>query len=142
MRRRALLAAVLLTAGGSTGVGAQTLEPVVQRIAAAWNKNDAAAITAFAAKQGVSLQLSGDRVGPLPARQAAAALRSLFDKVETVSTQAGIAKEIPGEPRRAFLELGWISRPPGTSETSRATVFFALVLEDGSWRITEIRHMQ
>ena len=142
MKSRALLSAALLLMSGATASSAQTLEPVAQRIAAAWNKNDAAALTAFAAKPGISLELAGERVGPLPARQAAAALRSLFDKRETVTTRAGIAKEITGQPRRAFLELSWITRQPGTSETARSTVFVALVFEDGHWRVTEIRHMQ
>jgi hypothetical protein len=53
-----------------------------------------------------------------------------------------MAREIDGEPRRAYIELTWVTRPKGTSETDRSTVFFSFVIEDGQWRVTEIRHMR
>jgi uncharacterized membrane protein len=121
---------------------AQSLEPVTKRIADAWQRGDGSAIGSFAARSGLSLDTGGQKVGPLHSRQAAMALRSVFERVETVSTRIGRAREVEGDPRRAFVEITWVTKAPGTSIPERSQVFFGLVLDGDTWRITEIRLIQ
>ena len=139
--KRVLLAGVLLLTLAPVPLRAQDLEPVVERVTSAWKRGDASAITSFVSGDGVSLEIGGARVGPLPPRQAAAALRKLFESVETVSVRSGLAKLVSGSPERAFVEINWTTRARGTTVPQRSTIFIALVLEGDRWRVTEIRHL-
>ncbi len=137
MSRSLLVAGALLCA--AAGAKAQDFRPVAQHIASAWQRGDVTAVLGQLARAGVSLDVSGERVGPLTGRQAASALRHLFDERQTVETRVGTAKELPGQPRRAWVELTWITRSRGTSIPESSTVFVALELERDRWLITEIR---
>lgn len=139
--KRALLVAsgILLTAHPAR---AQDLDPLVERITEAWNQADAGAIASLASSQGVSLQIGGAQVGPVSARQVAAALRKLFESLETLEARAGIHREVAGSPRRAFIEVAWTTRPRGTTQPEQSKVFLGLTLEDEVWRVTEIRHLK
>jgi hypothetical protein len=141
MTRPLLLALALLSLAPASALRAQDLEPLVERVTSAWKRGDASAIASFASGDGVSLDIGGARVGPLPPRQAAAALRKLFESVETVSVRSGMAKHVSGSPKRAFVEINWTTRLRGTTVPQRSTVFLALVLERDRWRVTEIRHI-
>ncbi|MBI4544163.1 MAG: hypothetical protein HY703_03080 [Gemmatimonadetes bacterium] len=140
MRRPAasLSLAFLLAATGAASGQAPDLEPVLARLAASWSRGDAAAIAALASRDGVSLEIERKAVGPLSPRQAAAMLRRLFEERVTVQLSVGMVDVVGGAPRRAFGELTWMARVRGTSIPERATVFLALVQEDG-WRLTHIR---
>ncbi len=118
---------------------AQELGPVVDRLAASWQRGDAGGIAARFADDGVSIALGGAKTGPVGARQASAMLRRLFEERETLRVQIGRARVVGGDPAKAFAELDWTARSRGTTIPVRATVFLALQLEQGEWRITEIR---
>jgi hypothetical protein len=140
MKRTLTLAVAFL--GIAAAVRAQDFKPAAQRIAAAWSRADVGSLGAQAAKAGLSIDLGGGSVGPLAGRQAAAALRRLFDDRETVSIDIATAKEMPGEPKRGYVELNWVTRTRGTRISERSTVFVALELDREDWRITEIRMMR
>lgn len=140
MKRALLVASGILLA--AQPVRAQELDPLVERITQAWTKADAGAIASLASSQGVSLQISGAQVGPLSARQVAAVLRKLFESLETLSARAGIRREVAGSPRRAFIEVTWMTRSRGTTQPEQSKVFLGLTLEDDAWRVTEIRHIK
>lgn len=140
MTRTLALAVVFLAAGAP--LRAQPLDPVTRRIAQAWERGDVSSIGRFAARDGLSLDTGGQKVGPLQARQAAMALKSVFERVETVSAEIGQAREVEGNPRRAFVEITWITKARGTTIPERTQVFFGLVVDGDSWRITEIRLIQ
>lgn len=138
IRRSLALAAVCLLALAARA-HAQDLDQVLDNFAAAWARGDAGAIARLAARNGLSIDLGGSPVGPLSPRQAAALLRRIFEDRETVVIRAGMAQVVGGDPPRAFGEVAWATRSRGTTIPERATVFLALVREDGHWRITQIR---
>jgi hypothetical protein len=140
MTRAAWAAIVLVLAAAP--VRAQDLSGVVDRVAGAWARGDASGIVAHAARGGISLDVDGERAGPLAARQAAAVLRRLFDRSETVSASASKARVVGGSPEKGLGEIAWVMRARGTTIPERATVVIALVREDDRWRVTEIRLMQ
>jgi hypothetical protein len=141
--RTALRAAVVLTVmmllHAPRPAAGQTLEQTLDRVAAAWHRGDAAGITALAARAGIAIDLDGRSVGPLAPRQAAAAVRRVFEDRESVSVRTNMARTVGGEPARAFGEIAWTTRARGTTIPERATIFVAFVREGDRWRITEIR---
>ncbi|HSJ24592.1 MAG TPA: hypothetical protein VK929_07995 [Longimicrobiales bacterium] len=114
----------------------------MERIAAAWHRGDAGTITGLGAQAGISLDVDGRPVGPLPARQASAVLRRVFDERESVSVRTVMTRTSGGAPARAFGEVAWTVRARGTTIPETARLFVAFVLEDGRWRVTEIRLIQ
>jgi hypothetical protein len=118
---------------------AQDLDQALARIAGAWHRGDAGTIAGLAARTGISLDVDGRPAGPLQARQAAAVIRRIFEDRESVSARANMTRVVGGAPERAFGEISWTTRARGTTIPERATIFVAFVLEDGRWRITEIR---
>lgn len=133
----AILALILVAAPAR----AQELEATMARVAQMWARGDVRGLTRHAAESGFALRLDANPGGPVGSRQAAAALRRLFEHDETVSVKPGVAKVVGGQPTRAFGELEWITRPRGTTIPERRTVFVALVREGDGWRVTEIRVM-
>jgi len=144
MTPRALTAsaAILLLVAFASTAHAQKeerqLDAVLEALTAAWSRGDAAAIVALAAQAGVSLDVSGEAVGPLGHRQAAAVLRGVIESRETVTLQAA-GRVIGGAPTRAAGELTWVTRARGTTVPERSTVFVELVREGDEWRVTFIR---
>ena len=119
---------------------AQDPSQTMERVAAAWHKGDANAITALAARAGISVDVDGRAVGPLGARQAAAVLRRVFDDRESVNARASMTRATGND--RAFGEISWNMKARGTTIPERATIFIALIREDGGWRVSEIRLLQ
>ncbi len=119
----------------------QDLDATMARVAKMWERGDVRGLTGSASGSGFSLEFDSGRSGPVASRQAAAALRRLFEDQETVSVKPGVTRVVGGRPSRAFGELEWITRPRGTTIPERRTVFVALVREDQGWRVTEIRVM-
>jgi hypothetical protein len=130
-------AAILAMAPGAAE--AQNLDQTLERIAAAWHRADAGTIAGHAARGGISLNLDGQAVGPLPPRQAGAGIRRVFEDRESLGVRSTMSRTVGGSPPRAFGEINWTTRARGTTIPERATIFVALVLEDERWRITEIR---
>jgi hypothetical protein len=141
-RVRAVPIALLVLLASARAVSAQELEHALDRVAYAWHKGDASAITALAARAGISIDVDRNPVGPLGPRQAAAVLRRLFDDKESQGARNTMSRDVGGEPSRAFGEISWTARAKGTTIPERVTVFIAFIREDGAWRITEIRLMR
>lgn len=139
MIRLATLVALLLLAAPTHAQ--QDLDAAMQRVAKMWERGDVRGLTASAAASGFALEFDAGRSRPVTSRQAAAALRRLFEDQETVSVKPGVTRMVGGRPQRAFGELEWITRPRGTTIPERRTVFVAFVREDQGWRVTEIRVM-
>lgn len=118
---------------------AQDLRPTLDRVASALQRGEATAITGLAARGGVSLDVDGRSVGPLPQRQAAAVLRRVFEDRESVEARTSMSRVVGGDPAQAFGEISWTTRTRGTTIPERSTLFVAFVLEDNRWRITDIR---
>lgn len=139
--RRLCLMLVFLTGPVWTALpaAAQNLEQSLNRVAAAWHRGDAAAITELSSAAGISIDVDGSTVGPLGPRQAAAVLRRVFEDRESVTVRTSLTRAVGGEPARAFGELTWQVRSRGTTIPEQAKLFVALVHERGQWLITEIR---
>jgi hypothetical protein len=118
---------------------AQDLGRTLDRLAAAWHKGDATAVTGLVARTGISLNVDGRAVGPLPPRQAAAVIRRVFEDRESVSVRSNMTRMAGGSPARAFGEITWTTLARGTTIPGHDTIFVAFVREDDQWRITEIR---
>jgi hypothetical protein len=140
MKRALALTAMLLTV--ASAASAQDFRPVVQQLARGWQNGDLSVLGSHTASMGLSLDVEGRRLGPLPGRQAASALKRLLDEHETISVRVSMQKELEGTPPRAWAELSWETKPRGTTIPMRTTVFVALELERDSWRFTEIRLMK
>src|SRR5690606_35476238 len=141
MMTRVTVAALSLVLGTALLAHAQesALESTIARFAASWDRGDAETIASFVASAGVSPELDDGPAGPLGSRQAAAALRRMFEGHETVSVRPGTVRIVGGAPQRAYGQLDWRVRARGTTVTERRTVFIALVREPAGWRITHIR---
>ena len=66
------VAPVLLLGALASTASAQRLDPVLQRVAAAWHRADVGSITSIGAESGITIDVDGNVVGPLNSRQAAA----------------------------------------------------------------------
>ncbi len=138
-RALGLALALALASALAAPARAQELEQVLARLASAWARGDAGGLAAFASRGGITIDVGGGEIGPLPERQAAAVLRRLFDERETTAVQPRFAQVVGGAPARAFGEIVWRARSRGTTESEGATIFLALVREKAGWRINQIR---
>jgi hypothetical protein len=139
-RPRLLIAAVVgLLAFAPRAASGQELAPTIERVAAAWQRGDVGILTGLAARNGISLDVDGRSVGPLPARQAGAVLRRVFEERDNIGVRATMTRTVAGSPPSAFAEFAWSVKARGTTIPESARLFIAFVLEDERWRITEIR---
>ena len=139
MKRRTSVLLFFLMLLGQRAAFAQDLQPTLERVAAAWHRGDVGGIAALSARAGISLNIDGATVGPLPARQAAAVLRRVFEDRESVGAKVNMSRQVGAERNQAFGEISWSTRARGTTIPERATVFVAFVREDNGWRVAEIR---
>ena len=143
MRKRAAAAAALvLLLSAHAEVHAQDADGFMARVAAAWRKSDAEAVSALGDPDGISIEVDGRHVGSIAPRQAAAVLRRVFSDRETTKAVAGPARTMPGNARRAYSEIVWEHRVRGTTQPVKINVFIAAARDGAAWRITEIRLMQ
>jgi hypothetical protein len=139
-RLPAMLFLVGLVLAAAPGRGsAQDLGSTIERVASAWQRGDAGSLTGLAARAGISLDVDGRAVGPLPARQAGAVLRRVFEERESVGVRPTMNRTVAGSPPSAFAEFAWTVKARGTTIPESARLFIAFVLEDERWRISEIR---
>lgn len=141
MTRRvgAILIGLLLSIAASASAQEAELEKVLDRLAAAWARADANSLAALSARNGISVDLDGEPIGPLTPRKAAAVLRNIFLGRTTDALSTGLARIVGGQPPRAFGEFSWTAKTQGTTIPEKTTIFFALVWEGDAWRITQIR---
>jgi hypothetical protein len=132
-----VLAAAL---GVASPVRAQAdLDSAASAFARAWRSNDADAIVAALAPDGVRLQLVGERASGVPARQARAALSEFLGSRATGSLDGPRLQELGGTPERGAAEFRWQTVVKGTSEPMMHTIFVGFTRGDAGWRIDEIR---
>lgn len=121
---------------------AQKVDVFMNTVANAWTRGDVDALATLAGKQGIALEVDGNHVGSVSARQAAAILKRVFDDRRTIKAIAGTVRLLPGNSSRAYAEIVWERRARGTTESEKVNVFFALAKDSQGWHITEIRLMQ
>ncbi len=137
--RRVFAVVVLALLATHSGAHAQNVDAFVSKVATAWTRGDANAITALIDQRGIALEVQGTHVGSITPRQATAVLRRVFEDTETIRATAGAVKRTPGNDARAYAEIVWERRARGTTQPERVNVFIALARDGDTWRITEIR---
>ena len=141
MRKRAALTVVMLLLCARADAHAQDADDFMARVASAWRKGDAAAVSELGDRDGIAIEVEGRHVGSIAPRQAAAVLRRVFADRETIKAVAGPARTMPGNERRAYAEIVWEHRARGTTQPEKVNVFIAAARDGAVWRITEIRLM-
>jgi hypothetical protein len=141
-KRAAAVAALLLLLAARAELYAQDADGFMARVATAWRKSDAEAVSMLGDPDGISIEVEGRHVGSIAPRQAAAVLRRVFADRETVKAIAGPARTMPGNARRAYAEIVWEHRVRGTTQPMKVYVFIAAARDGAAWRITEIRLLQ
>lgn len=128
------LAVVLLLACAARATAQPALSGVAGGAAAAWTARDADALSRLLSARGVALYLLDESHPAAGVRQARAALADVLER----GGRARVTKveELGGEPRRGMAELSWEA---GSPAGDRLVIFLGFVLEDGSWKIGEIR---
>lgn len=133
----AALAPRAWSAAGEAGA----LHARLDAIASAVRRGDAEALGAASTRGGrVRVDLRGlpDAQGSYGSGQLQVVLGRVFDAFETRSfdfdDEAG-----EGGPSTAFARGAWVRRPRGGGAEVRETLTFALRLEEGDWRMVEIR---
>jgi hypothetical protein len=142
MMRTLLRAALLVLALAlPRPVAAQErLEGFAARVARLWSDGNARALADLAPEGGhIVLALGADEARAVHERHVGAALRDLFNGRETVSVRTTQVTLSGGTPALGFSQLSWVSRPSGVTRPVTATVYLGAVLEDGVWRLREIR---
>lgn len=141
MTRRvgALLIGLLLSIAAAASAQEAELGKVIDRLAAAWARADAGALAALGSRNGISVDIDGEPIGPLTPRQAAAVLRNIFVGRSTDKLSKGLVRIVGGQPPRAFGELSWTVKTQGTNIPEKTRIFLAFVWEGNTWRITQIR---
>lgn len=142
-RPAALAAGVLLALLLSVAQARAQVPPLprfIARVAALWAAQDAEGIVALATPgDDIMLDVGQGQQGTASARQAAVALRALFDARATTALQVGRVTVADGAPLSGFGELRWETRAEGIASARRATVFIAAAWDGRAWRIRQIR---
>lgn len=110
-----------------------------QQLAGAWAGGVDQSVVARLAPDGVSLHLEGVVSAKLPARHARAAVREYLRAHQPGEASIARVSLVDGSGERGFVELAWITRKAGTSQTLRRTVFMGLRRGDTRWMVDEIR---
>ncbi|HUG02380.1 MAG TPA: hypothetical protein VML95_10975 [Longimicrobiales bacterium] len=116
----------------------EALRGLVADIARSWARGDAGGVLSRASEQGVRLQLAGGGSSPQSHRRAEAALRRLLEDADGGRASAGMVSVVGGSPTRGFGELLWESGA-GMPGLVRTVVYLGFEMEDGRWRLSEIR---
>jgi hypothetical protein len=133
---------LLLLASSRAGAQGRTppLEDFVSRVAQLWASRDASALVDLAPADGrLVVDLGREGGGAVEGRHAAAALRELFGRREHLQIRVSQVTLSGGSPSRGYGELSWTSRERGVREPDRAVVYVGAALENGAWRIRELR---
>lgn len=127
---------------GGAGLGAQDESQLVtaaRQIAGAWAGGSAQGVTSRLVGDRVSLHLEGTVSGTLPTRNATAALRDYLRNHQPGEATIARVTMVDGSGDRGFVELRWVTRRTGTSQTLQRTVFLGLRQEGGRWMVDEVR---
>lgn len=128
------LALLLVVLCASRATAQPALAGTASAVASAWSGRDADALARLLSARGVALYLLDESHPAAGVRQARAALADVLQR----GGQARVTKveELGGTPRRGMAELSWEA---GSPAGDRLVIFLGFVLEDGSWKIGEIR---
>lgn len=130
----------LLVAGG---LGAQEpdggLRSVAERVAGSWSGSEVARLGDLMLPRGIGVHSAGGGREMLDPRKAVAALEELLGHLRTTSVRVVRVHRTAGAGDRGSAELRWEAVAAGTSEILRHTIFVGFTLEEGRWRIYEIR---
>lgn len=108
----------------------------IGRLRAAWARHDAAGIVNGATR--VVVQLPGEvATAPLPSDQAARALARLFVDATEVGLEVDAVRTLGHE--AVYAEMRRRFRVRGSEGTVEQRVFAAFRLDDGRWRLQELR---
>jgi hypothetical protein len=129
--------------GAGAGAGADATQPTDiaeagARLGRAWASGDMDQFSRYLSRQGIYLRLGGFDRASLSARLAEAALRDFLRGFEQGQVQLVRTVLLAGQPR-GFAEFRWQTRVPGTSHAMTQFIFMGLTLEEGSWRVSELR---
>jgi hypothetical protein len=114
----------------------QDPKAAIERLREAWSRQDAAGIVAGATR--VVVQLPGEAATvPLSAEQAGRALERLFRDATEVDLEIDAVRTLGNETVYAEMRRGF--RVRGSDGTVVQRVFAAFRLEDGRWRLVELR---
>jgi len=119
--------------------GAESPEALGDLAARAWTRQDAGALGALLAPDGLTLRLEGQGHSGVSARQARASLASFLDRHEPGEARVRRAAALGGDPPRGMVELEWTTAPRGTREPVRFVIFLGLTRVGDRWRVVEIR---
>lgn len=123
----------------SPRLGQETLSQVVSRLAQAWIDADLEEIGSLVASAGVHITLDGRDYHVLTERQAMATIRGLLKDHDGRGFEVTRTSELGGTPARGISEVAWDAVDRGSGELVRRTLFIAFILEDGAWRVEDLR---
>jgi hypothetical protein len=115
---------------------AQDPTGAIDRLRASWSRQDAAGIVAGASR--VVVQLPEEAAtAPLATEQAARALARLFVDATEVGLEVDAVRPLGNE--TVYAEMRRRFRVRGSDGTVEQRVFAAFRLDDGRWRLVELR---
>ncbi len=123
----------------SSALSQETLAQVVARLSKAWVAGDLETIGSLVASAGVHITLGGRDYHVLTERQAVATIRGLLSRYEGRAFEVTRTSELGGAPSRGISEVMWDAVDRGSGELVRRTLFIAFILEDGAWRVEDLR---
>jgi hypothetical protein len=121
---------------GLAAVLAQDPGAAIDRVRAAWTRQDAAGVVEGSTRVVVQLPGSAATV-PLSAEQAARALDRLFADATEVSLEVDAVRTLGNE--SVYAEMRRRFRVRGSEGTVVQRVFAAFRLDGGRWRLVELR---
>jgi ketosteroid isomerase-like protein len=108
----------------------------IDRLRGSWSRQDASGIVAGATR--VVVQLPGEAAtAPLASEQAARALGRLFVDATELALEVDTVNRLGNE--TVYAEMRRRFRVRGSDGTVEQRVFVAFRLEDGRWRLVELR---
>lgn len=118
---------------------AAPLEQFVNRVAHLWEAKDVDRLVDLVSEAEQMVLDRGGGVERVSGRHAAAALRSIFADLESVSVEPAKAAVSGGRPLRGFGELTWVYRARGGPGEQTVSVYVGTIWDGRYWRIGELR---
>lgn len=120
---------------------AAPLEEFVLHVARLWSSGEVTALVAMMPEgSGFTLDTGAGMETGNP-RHAAAALRALFDRSETLEADPVRVTVTRAEPPSGFGEISWTYRARGAPGQESRSVYVGARWAESAWRITELRVM-
>jgi hypothetical protein len=114
----------------------QDVTQTIDRLRASWSRQDAAGVLEGSTRVVVQLPREA-ATAPLGAEQASRALGRLFVDATEMGLEVKAVRRVSGE--TVYAEMTRHFRVRGSEGTVEQQVFAAFRLEEGRWRLTELR---